>query len=203
MKKITFLIFLLLLVTYKNYAQDKNNIWVIGIGANAVDFYPTNGSEHITGNKTGLGSQFFNVNDHWNQNGIPKINITRYLWKRFSVDVSFSMNKIKKIGDKKISAISYHTIDGGIQYSIIKDIHKFNPYISVGGGYTWIDKKGAGTINGGLGTTYWFSDQFGLNGAAIYKYSPNKYPNVLQHLYYSASAVFRFGSKKININCRQ
>ncbi|MBL4746740.1 MAG: hypothetical protein JKY08_10275 [Flavobacteriaceae bacterium] len=201
MKKILIFYSLLLLICPKIFAQDKNNIWVIGLGTTAVDFYPTNESEVITGNPEGLGNQFFNVNDHWNKFGIPKINISRYLWKRFSADISFSMHKINKIGNTKIRAISYQSLDGGLQFSILKDNYKFYPYISVGGGYTWLDKKRAGTFNGGLGITYWFSDQFGINAMGLYKTSPEKHPQVLQHLNYAASIVFRFGSKQKEIDC--
>lgn len=193
---------LLLFVCPKNYAQDSNNLWIIGLGSNAVDFYPTNESGTITGNYTGLGSQLFNVNDHWNKFGLPKVSITRYLSKRFSADISFAMNKIKKIGNNKINSISYQTVDIGLQYSILKDNYKFYPYISIGGGYTWLDNKEAATFNGGLGITYWFSDQFGINGMGNYKSSFENHPKILTHLFYSASIVFRFRSKKKDIDCK-
>ncbi len=201
MKKIFIFYSLLLFVCHDNYAQDSNNLWIIGLGTNAVDFYPTNESETITGNQAGLGSQLFNVNDHWNKFGLPKINITRYLSKRFSADISFAMNKIKIIGEHKIDEISYQTIDARLQYSFLKDNYKFSPNISIGIGRTWLDNIGSETLNGGLGITYWFTEQFGINGMASYKYTLGKQPKILQHLCYSASIVFRFGSKKEDINC--
>ena len=44
-------------------AQDANNPWAIDVGANAVDFYPTN--QNAPGIGT-WGGRFFAVGDHYN-----------------------------------------------------------------------------------------------------------------------------------------
>ncbi len=180
----------------KGFSQNEDQKWVIGVGLNAIDFYPTSEPFLITGNNSGLGSQIFNLRDHWNQFGFPKLHVTRHIWKRFALDAAFTMNQITKIGDYKIPKISYHAIDGSVQFSILKDNSKYYPYVFAGGGYTWIDKKGAGTFNGGIGLTYWFSKKFGVNGHGMYKYSPPEYPNVLQHFNYSISLVYRLSTAR-------
>ena len=42
-----------------------------------------------------------------------------------------------------------------IKYNLLKQT-KIEPYIEVGSGYTWVDEIGAGTVNGGIGATWWF-----------------------------------------------
>jgi len=183
------------------YAQNKEQKWVIGVGMNAVDFYPTNEPTIITGNKNGFGNEMFNVNDHWNQFGFPKIHVTRHLWERFAFDAAFTFNNITQMGDNVIPKITYHAIDGSVQFSILKNNQKVYPYLFAGGGYTWIDKKGAGTFNSGFGITIWIIENFGINGHAMYKYSPPEYPNVLQHFNYSMSLVYRIGGGKRRLKC--
>ena len=48
-------------------AQDANNPWIIKLGANVIDAYPTNlpGSD-LYGPQGKWFSGFFNTKDHWN-----------------------------------------------------------------------------------------------------------------------------------------
>ena len=66
MKNLSRLFFaMLLLLSFNAKAQDSNNPWAIGIGVNAVDFYPT-------GEDAPLGDyfdKFFNFGDHYNVAG--------------------------------------------------------------------------------------------------------------------------------------
>ena len=92
-KKLMLLLFILF-INVALFGQDINNKWVVGVGFNAVDYYPTN--EPGMG---GLFNEISNPNDHWNIYG-PKLSATRFLNGKFSVDASFSLNKITKMGDK-------------------------------------------------------------------------------------------------------
>ncbi len=197
----TLIILLIILSAIQNsYSQNDENKWVIGIGSNATDFFPSNEIGDVTGNYNGLGNELFNVNDHWNQFGLPKINITRHIWKRLSVDLAYSRNKISKIGDFRVDDLPYNSIDLSLQYSILKDNSKYYPYVLIGAGYTVIDEKGSATFNSGIGVTYWFADQFGVNGDAMFKYATLDYP-IIQHFQYSISIVHRFGSGRGNKDC--
>lgn len=189
----TIIILLLTLSVIQNsYSQDAENKWVVGLGMNAIDFFPSNGVGDVTGNYNGLGNEMFNVEDHWNQSSHPKINVTRHIWKRISADLAYTRNKIYNIGDFWADDLPYSAIDLSAHYSILKDNYKLNPYVLVGAGYTSIDDKGSATFNSGFGVTYWFADKFGVNGDLKFKYAALDYP-MIQHFQYSISIVHRFG----------
>ncbi|PHR73719.1 MAG: hypothetical protein COA67_03060 [Lutibacter sp.] len=187
------ILLIILSATQNSYSQDEENKWVVGLGMNAIDFFPSNGIGHITGNNAGLGNELFNVEDHWNQKGHPKINISRHIWKRISADLAYTRNKIYNIGDFRVDDLSYSAIDLSVHYSILKDNYKLNPYVLIGAGHTSIDDKGTATFNSGIGVTYWFAEKFGVNGDMKFKYADLDYP-MIQHFQYSVSIVHRFGS---------
>ncbi|UNY99933.1 OmpA family protein [Zhouia spongiae] len=148
------------------HAQDKNNPWQLSFGVNAVDVYPTN--------EPGMGdwfAEYFNVEDHWNiLPSISYVAVSRNVGDKFSVGVRGSLNKIDKWGDVDVDDLSYYGIDGTIKYNFLEET-KLDPFIEVGGGYTWIDELGAGTVNGGLGLNYWFTENLGLTAQSSYKHS--------------------------------
>ncbi len=175
-----------------SYSQDETNKWVFGIGLNTVDFYPTN--DPGNGNTKGMFNQFANAIDHWNV-FLPKISATRHIKNKFSIEAAVSVNNITKLGENKIDNTLYFSIDGALQYVLFNDSRKLAPFVYAGGGYTWMDWYGAGTINAGLGTKYWIGSNFGLDVQAGYKYSDQKYEQLLSHFYYALSAVFTFGRR--------
>ncbi|HEY9168391.1 MAG TPA: OmpA family protein [Lutibacter sp.] len=170
-------------------AQDKNNPWAIGIGVNAVDFYPTNALGS-------WGDEFFNIGDHYNiLPAISRITVGKYLEDGFTIEGTGSLNQISKIGDKSVSDLMYVGLDGALKYDlnyVIGETGWFDPYVLVGGGYTWIDKFGTATVNGGGGINFWFSDNIGLNVESKYKHSFNS-DNVLRHFQHSVGIVLKFG----------
>ena len=118
------------------------------------------------------------MNDHYNI--VPVLStftISKYLGDNFSFGVTGSVNKIDKFGDAAVDDLTYFGADGTIKYNVgdALDWKKFQPYLGVGGGYTWVDDIGAGTINGTFGLNYWFSDQFGITAQSSYKHSFEDY----------------------------
>ncbi len=193
-KKVTFLVILITtLFNQSIHSQDQDSKWVIGLGVNAIDFYPTNQSSEITGNNEGFFSGITNAKDHWNVFA-PTVNVTRHIRNKFSADVSISINQIYKIGDSAVDNLFYFAVDGAVQYHILDSTKKLNPFVYAGGGYTFIDEKGSGTLNFGLGVNYWFAKRFGAKVQATYKYSDPKYEQVLAHFYYSLGIVFKLKS---------
>ena len=195
MKNLSRLMFAFLLVLgFSNVnAQDTNNPWQFSFGVNAVDFYPT-------GEDAPLGDyfdEFFNVNDHYNI--VPVLTtftVSKYLGDNFSFGATGSINRIKDFGDSTVDDLSYFGIDGIIKYSLSELFNsgKFEPYLGVGGGYTWVDKLGAGTLNGTFGINYWFSDNFGLTAQATYKHAFED-ANVAKHFQHSLGLSIKFGGK--------
>ena len=71
--------------------QEENTKWVLGIGVNIINYFPTYAPN--TGNNEGLLNEFFNIEDHWNFSG-PQLIVSRHLMKRFFVDGLISRNNI-------------------------------------------------------------------------------------------------------------
>jgi len=190
MKNLSRLFFaMLLLVSFNAKAQDSDNPWAIGIGINAVDFYPT-GEDAPLG---GYFDQFFNYGDHYNiLPSLSTVTVSRYLSDGFSLGVTGSLNKIENFGDSKVDDLTYYGIDGTIKYNFLKST-TFDPYLGVGGGYTWVDEIGAGTLNGTVGFNIWFSENVGLNLQTSYKHSFEDYLST--HFQHSAGLVIKFGGK--------
>ncbi len=192
MKNLSRLMFVLLLVFGFNNvnAQDENNPWAVSVGFNAVDVYPV-GEPAPQGD---YFDEYFNVDDHWNV--LPVLStftISRYIGDNFSFGVTGSINRIEKFGDAPADDLTYFGADGIISYDLGNALNtgKFDPYLGVGGGYTWVDKIGAGTLNGSLGINYWFSEQFGLTVQSTYKHAFEDY--LPKHFQHTAGVTFTFG----------
>jgi len=175
---------LLILASNSIQAQNEDNPWQIGFGVNAVDFYPT-------GKVSSFGNELFNANDHWNiLPSISYVGLSRHVGDGISVGVRGSLNRIKKIGDDAVNDLSYYGMDGTIKYNFIKNT-TIDPFIEIGGGYSWVADIGAGTLNGGIGTNIWFNENIGLTLQMQYKHSFQDY--LLPHWQHMAGISIRFG----------
>ncbi len=191
LKKVLFV--LVLFAGFSMHAQDENNPWSIDVGINAVDFYPTN--------QAGLGNwfdEYFNVGDHYNiLPSISRVHVGRYLGDGFSLGAALSLNRIEKIGDNSGDNLSYIGADLDIRYdlnNIFGQSKWLDPYVAVGGGYTFVDELGAGTFNGGLGINFMFNDFVGLNLQSTYKHSFDE-ARQLPHFQHALGIVVKFGGK--------
>lgn len=184
-------------------AQDKNNPWLLGFGVNAVDVYPV-GQPLPQG---AFFDEFFNATDHWNIiPAISTVSVGRYIGDGFSVNFAGSFNRISKFGDNvnpitgeesinSVDDLTYFGLDGLISYSFmgLLNSNSIDPYLGAGGGYTWVDDIGAGTLNGSLGLRYWFNESLGVNLQTTYKHAFEDYlPNHFQHTF---GIVLKFGGK--------
>jgi outer membrane protein OmpA-like peptidoglycan-associated protein len=181
----------LLLMGFNNIqAQDENNPWQISFGVNAIDVYPTNDQDaaYPTGS---LFSEYFNVNDHWNiLPSISYVSVSKYVGDGFSLGVRGSLNRISKLGDVTADDLSHYAVDGTLKYNLLKDT-KIVPFIEIGGGYTWVNEIGSGTANGGIGASYWFTDNIGLSVQTSYKHAFEDYG--VKHFQHLAGVSIKFG----------
>ncbi|MBR9847481.1 MAG: OmpA family protein [Algicola sp.] len=193
MKNLSRLFFVLLLaLSFNANAQDENNPWKISIGVNAVDLYPV-GEEAPRGE---FLDEFFNLEDHWNIiPSLSTVSVSRYLSSGFSLTATGSINEISKFGDTKVDNLSYYAVDGTVSYSFMNILksNSVDPYLGVGGGYTWVDEIGAGTVNGTLGINYWFSDNIALTAQTTYKTAFEDY--LEDHWQHSMGISVKFGGK--------
>ena len=186
-------------------AQDSNNPWAISFGANAVD------------TRAGASDKFadkfdqpFAVGESWNiLPSVSYLSVSKHVGSGFTFGVTGSVNKISKLttldpidtqyGKNYVVTnpgnLAYYAADGPIRYSFMNLINSkiIDPSRHVGGGYTWFGDQNTGTVNGGLGLTFWFSEQVGLALQSTYKHSfADITPSHMQHL---AGLAFKFGGK--------
>jgi len=190
-------------------AQDADNPWSIEIGTNTVDFYPTGAGEDApdvtlpvepppplsSGEYLGdMFEDFFNT-DHWNTAAIvSRLRVGRYIGAGFSVGLAGSFNSISKIGEYETNKnMSYFGTDLDIKWSPFNQSW-FDPYLMLGGGYTWIEDNGNGTVNGGLGMNFWFNDFIGANVQSMYKHSFDN-EQMLPHFQHALGLTIKFGGK--------
>jgi outer membrane protein OmpA-like peptidoglycan-associated protein len=206
----------LLLAGLAANAQDSTNPWSVSFGANGVD-------TRISASRTGLGffesnfSQFYDVKQNWNiVPSVSYVNVTKYVGDNFSFGLTGSFNKINKmvVFDPTSPAsnsrghvvlnpggLDYYGIDATIKYSFQEMIKSkwLEPAAIIGGGYTFFGDASAGTINGGIGVTFWMSKNVGFQVQSIYKhsYDDDRVANVdvPSHVQHFAGITFKFGAK--------
>lgn len=195
------LLALLVFVGFNGFAQDQNNPWAINIGVNAVDYFPTN-ADRFPGAHYDQGEnwfdEYFNAEDHYNViPTISSLSVGRYLNDGFSLELGASLNKITKMGNDpeyNPGNLALLAVDADVKYALQNIFGKkgwFDPYLMLGGGYTWLDWEGTGTLNGGLGLNLWASEHIGFNVQTQYKHSfDNLYAPYFQH---NAGFVVKFG----------
>lgn len=196
---------LLMLAGFSSQAQDSNNPWAISFGANAVDTRVSAASS-----LEDQFSQFFNAKDNWNVlPSVSFVNVSKYVGNNFSFGVTGSVNRLTRyvlprVEEGPYTVVNpgdenYYAIDGVINYSLMNLIKskKIDPSIHIGGGYTWIgDELKAGTLNGGLGLTYWFTEMVGLSWRSTYKHSfEDIREDMPSHMQHFAGLTFKFGGK--------
>ena len=196
------LVAVLILGVSTSNAQDKNNPWAFSLGSNAVDLYPV-GEDLPQGD---YFDEFFNADDHWNMQPILNTaTISKYLDSGFTFSVTGSFNSISKLGEdrdpitgresvrRSPEDLSYLAFDGTVSYSFQELINskRFEPILGAGGGYTWVDNIGAGTLNGVAALRFWFSEVVGLDVRSTYKHSFEDY--LPKHFQHSVGVIFKFG----------
>ena len=171
-------------------AQDENNPWQISFGVNAIDTYPTNDEDNPFSSTT-LFDEYFNVSDHWNiLPSVSYVAVSKYVGDGFSIGARGSLNRLEKNGDQSIDDLSHYAVDGTIKYNFLKNT-TIDPFAEIGGGYTWIDEIGAGTVNGGIGVNVWFSENVGLTLQTQYKHAFEDF--LLRHFQHMAGISIKFG----------
>ena len=198
----------LLFAGLTSQAQDSNNPWAMSFGVNGVDTKVS-----AVGNDSPKWIQLVNANENWNiLPSVSYINVSRYVGDGFSFGLTGSVNKI----DKWVSRVpgtlstdlvtnpgdlSYYGIDATVKYSFMEMIGTkwFDPSAHIGGGYTFFGDASAGTVNGGLGLTFWVTENVGLQFQSTYKHSfdDNRVANldVPTHIQHFAGITFKFGGK--------
>jgi len=198
----------LLFAGLTSQAQDSNNPWAVSFGVNGVDTKVS-----AVGNDSPKWIQLANAKENWNiLPSVSYLNVSRYVGDGFSFGLTGSVNKI----DKWVSRVpgtestdlvsnpgdlSYYSIDATVKYSFMELLKSkwLDPSAHIGGGYTFFGDASAGTVNGGLGLTFWFTENVGLQFQSTYKHSfdDNRVADldVPTHIQHFAGLTFKFGGK--------
>jgi outer membrane protein OmpA-like peptidoglycan-associated protein/outer membrane protein W len=200
---------LLALSTQLSFAQNQEGLWSFEAGFSAINIYPV-GENNPQGE---YFDEFFNLNDHWNL-GVY-FGVTKELNDNISLTARGTINNISKWGELGevdesvlVDNLKYYGLDGMVNYSF--GTSKLQPYIAVGGGYTWIQEGlfntfstkegvdnlvGAGTVNGSVGAKYWINDNLGLNLQTTYKHAFKDY--LAKHWEHNLGVVYKFGTEAV------
>lgn len=191
MKEIqSFLIIIFIAFFYHSTsAQDSFNPWGVSLGLNAVNNpisefeTPQNGLSEIPKYKT------------WNLDPAGfRFTASRYVKYGFVFEMAMSLNTITQVNEDFEEEFPYLAIDGIFKYNLnphTEPVRTLNPYLGIGGGYTWVDNIGAGTLNGSVGLNIWVSNTIGFNVQSTYKKAFKEYG--ISHFLHSAGIVFKFG----------
>lgn len=165
--------------------------WTVGAGYNIVD-----------DSATPFGRDFLDIKDTWHMVSYPAtLSIGRTFKSGLTFEAIGSYNRYKtgKIVDGAVntSPRNYYALDGKLNYDLNKLVGEtawFDPYISVGTGYSRIGGVGRATANAGFGFNTWFNDRWGLSFNTVGKWGIKEgSTKQLQHI---ASVVHRFGVVK-------
>lgn len=223
MKHLNKLLFAVMMVlAFSSHAQNSNNPWALSFGVNAVDTRASaGGGKNYIDAKV---SQPFNVSENWNiLPSVSYISLARSIGNNFSVGLQGSINKIDKFvvfdptnpfrnssgyavtnpGD-----LMYYGIDVNVKYSFMSLLGTtwLDPSLTLGGGYTFLGDNSFGTIQPGVGLTFWFTENVGLALATVYKSSQliggdrnmagDIYePKAPSHVQHTLGITFQFGGK--------
>ena len=116
----------------------------------------------------------------------PRFNISRYLFHGLTLDAGFAT----AIGDNQ----KYTTFDGTLRYDFGSSYKNVVPYVLIGGSFIKAELL-TPTVNVGVGNTFWFSSNYGLNMQFMYKYSEDKFESQFSHIYTSVGLVYSFGNR--------
>ena len=189
-------------------AQDSNNPLAVSFGVNGIDTKVS-----AVGNDSPKWIQLANAKTNWNiLPSVSYLSVSKYVGDGFSFGATASVNKVDRwvTRDETTLAtdlvtnpgdLSYYGIDATIKYSFMQMLKSkwFDPSLNVGGGYNFFGDASAGTVNGGLGLTFWFTEQVGLQLQSTYKHSfdDNRVGDidVPTHIQHMAGITFKFGGK--------
>ncbi len=185
MKSILSLIFVFTfsLIFFSLQAQDTSNPWSIGAGINIVN----NPISSISGDSGRYKT--------WNQDASGlRITTGRYIKKGIVFTTDVSLNSVTENDENSNEEFPYVSLDGMFKYnfnSSLTQLNTFDPFITAGGGYTWLDQIGSGNLNAGAGLNIWLTDHFGINFQSVYKLATKDYG--IKHFQHSVGLVFKFG----------
>ena len=171
--KFNYLTVIFMFITLSLLSQNEDNKWTFGLDLASVKYSDEDGKI--------LGGSFINQT--------PRISISKYMFSHITFVGAFSTS----IGDNQ----KYTTFDGLARYDFGTSKNNVVPYIYIGGSFIKA-KALTPTVNFGAGSTFWFSEKYGLNLQVMYKFSQDKFASQKSHIMPSIGLVYSFGYRYLN-----
>jgi hypothetical protein len=171
---------LLVCICSTSLAQTKEQKWVIGVSGSFISF--------------GDGGMTSNLQERYNIQ-MPKINVTRYLFKGLSIEAGATLSVVDEIDGFYENSFNYFSLDGAIRYDFNLSEENLVPYIAIGGSIVGApdnvpSSNATPTMNFTFGGTYWITHHWGLNVQGTYKYSQPDFESMRSHSQLSAGLVY-------------
>lgn len=179
MKRIL-LLALIVCLSSSAMGQTKDQKWVVGLSGSFVNFGDDGVNNAI--------QERFNFQ-------VPKLNVTRYLWKGFSIDAGVTLSVLDELDGFYRNSFNYFSVDYGLKYDFNLSEENLVPYFYIGGSIiggpsTITGAVATPTLNLGFGGTYWITHHWGLNVQGLYKYSQPDYESMRSHSQVSVGLVY-------------
>ena len=171
MKNYFILIFIFL--SFSLNSQNDDSKWVFGVSIGSVIYSDVDAKI--------VGGTYIDQ--------IPRINISRYLFKNLTADAA--------IATTFIDSQKYTTFDGNLRYDFGTSFENVVPYVSIGGSFVSGNQL-TPTLNFGAGNTFWIFPNYGLNIQAMYKFSESRFESQFSHLYTTIGIIYSFKSRNMN-----
>jgi hypothetical protein len=168
---LAFLLFLLFTVVIK--AQNNDEKWTFGLSFASAMYFEQDSDK--------IGGTFVHQT--------PRVSISRYFVKNITLEASFATS----VFDSQ----KYTTFDGVARYDFGNSYDNIVPYILLGGSLISAEQL-TPTLNFGVGNTFWFAPNYGVNFQLMYKFSEDKFTTQFSHLYPSIGLVYSFKSRNMN-----
>ena len=204
-------------------AQTTNNRWLIGVGAHGVNHVAANKGVGQALGDAFSSKDLYTMNNFVITPPLSKLTVARNLNKFLVLDWQTSVGNVsnKRINMDK----EFFLMTGlGLQFKVNgfwNEESWFDPYVRVGANYLRHDYtnvsfpltdvhgtvyggfSGVGTprkadhfaVNGGLGSNFWFTKNFGIGIQGDYVTTPIDKSNLANFWQASASINFRFGNR--------
>ncbi|HEY9168387.1 MAG TPA: hypothetical protein VIN72_02765 [Lutibacter sp.] len=194
LNKIILPFFFILSINNAVFSQDANNKWAIGVGVNIVDI--RNSSTIST-----TIEDYFNkgLNDLNMSGAFIKISAERDIDKGFSLQLSFSGNKIEKgynyLKGNPLTDDNFTAFNAKLKYDLnylLGETKWFDPFLLIGLGYVTIGDNSNGSVASGFGFNTWITDFIGLNFQSDYNHGIKSFgTDFFQH---SAGFIFKLNN---------
>ena len=160
----------ILIYTTSFLAQSKESKWTAGVSYALAKYTPEQSKI--------MGDQFVYQ--------FPRLDVSRHLVGGFSLNAAIAAGQII---DPQLN--EYLTLDATLRYDFNRSDDNAVPYLLLG--VSSINGLiSSSTLNFGLGNTLWFSQQYGVNFQAMFRYSSDKTYLQKSHKYFSVGIVYSF-----------